>query len=255
MSMEINKIYKGDAYELIKKIEDKSIDLIVTDPPYDIQGIHGAGIMKSRDKGNFSREIKENGLDKGMDFAILDEFIRVLKKINVYIWCNKSMILPLLKYFVEERNCNYEILVWVKDSPIPFCGTHYLCDKEYCLYFWEQGAPVDIPLERAKTVFYTKKNISDKKEYGHPTIKDLQIIKTLIENSSGGGLDTVILDPFIGSGTTAVAAKELGRSFIGFEINEQYYKVAVDRVNGIKQNGQMSLLDTDFEQLDLFKGE
>ena len=59
----------------------------------------------------------------------------------------------------------------------------------------------------------------------------------------------------MGSGTTAVAAKELGRSFIGFEINEEYYKIAIDRVNGIKQNGQMSLLDTDFEQLDLFKGE
>ena len=187
--MELNQIYLGDAYELIKDIPDKSIDLIVTDPPYDIQGIHGAGIMKSRNKGNFSREIEENGLDKGMDFVILDEFIRVLKKINVYIWCNKSMILPLLKYFVEEKQCNYEIIIWAKENPIPFCGTHYLVDKEYCLYFWEQGATIDIPFDRARTVYLSKNNIKDKKDYGHPTIKPLEIIETLIANSSqrGGG--------------------------------------------------------------------
>lgn len=64
-----------------------------------------------------------------------------------------------------------------------------------------------------------------------------------------GGL---VFDPFVGSGTTCVASKELGLDYLGFEINEKYYKVAKDRLNGITQNGQMSLLDTDFEQLDLF---
>lgn len=239
--MELNQIYLGDAYELIKDIPDKSIDLIVTDPPYDIQGIHRAGIMKSRNKGNFSREIEENGLDKGMDFAILDEFIRVLKKINVYIWCNKSMILPLLKYFVEEKQCNYEIIIWAKENPIPFCGTHYLVDKEYCLYFWEQGATIDIPFDRARTVYLSKNNIEDKKDYGHPTIKPLEIIETLIANSSQRG--GVILDPFLGSGTTALAAKHLERNYIGFEINETYYKIAEDRLKGINQKGEMNLFD------------
>ena len=64
---------------------------------------------------------------------------------------------------------------------------------------------------------------------------------------SGGG---VILDTFIGSGTTAVACKELGRNYIGFEINPEYYKIAVDRVNGIsvkdrklKEQGQLDLFD------------
>lgn len=183
-----NNIYLGDAYELIKSVPDKSVDLIITDPPYDIQGIHGSGIMKSRKKGNFSREIEENGLDKGMDFSILDEFVRVLKKINVYIWCNKTMILPLLKYFVEGKQCNYEMIIWTKDSPIPFCGTHYLVDKEYCLYFWEQGATIDIPFERGKTIYFTAKNIADKQDYEHPTIKPLEIIKNFILNSSGGGV-------------------------------------------------------------------
>lgn len=241
MEIEINNIYNVNCYDAIKEIPDKSIDLIVTDPPYDIQGIHGAGIMASRDKGNFSREIKENGLDKGMDYAILDEFVRVLKKINVYIWCNKSMILPLLKYFVDEKKCNYEIIIWAKENPIPFCGTHYLVDKEYCLYFWEQGATIDIPFERARTVYLTKNNIEDKKKFNHPTIKNIDIIENLIRNSCERG--GIVLDPFLGSGTTALAAKHLERNYIGFEINENYYKIAKDRLNGINQKGEMNLFD------------
>ncbi|MBP3713378.1 MAG: site-specific DNA-methyltransferase [Bacilli bacterium] len=247
MEIEINNIYNVNCYDAIKEIPDKSIDLIVTDPPYDIQGIHGAGIMASRDKGNFSREIKENGLDKGMDYAILDEFVRVLKKINVYIWCNKSMILPLLKYFVEEKKCNYEIIIWAKENPIPFCGTHYLVDKEYCLYFWEQGAKIDIPFERARTVYLTKNNIEDKKNFNHPTIKNIEIIENLILNSSEAG--GVVLDPFLGSGTTAVAAKRLNRNYIGFEINPKYYQIAKDRLNDVSQIDRKNI---DEGQLKLF---
>ena len=185
--MKLNEIYLGDAYELIKQIEDKSIDLIVTDPPYDIQGLHGGGIMKTRKAGNFAQELQNDNLDIGIDFKILDEFIRILKKINVYIWCNKTMILPLLKYFVDGKNCNYEILIWAKENPIPFCGTHYLVDKEYCLYFWEQGAEVDIKFERARTVYLTKTNVTDKEKYLHPTVKPIDIIENLIMNSTQRG--------------------------------------------------------------------
>lgn len=71
----------------------------------------------------------------------------------------------------------------------------------------------------------------DKVLYGHPTIKPLEIIKTLIENSSYEG--DLILDPFIGSGTTAVAAKQLNRNFIGFEINKNFYEASKKRLASI----------------------
>lgn len=184
--MELNKIYKGDCYELIKQIEDKSVDLIITDPPYEIEGIHGSGIMKDRygNQWNFANQIKTNNLDKGIDLKILDEWVRVMKKINIYIWCNKSQILDYTDYFVKKLGCNWEMLIWAKENPIAFCGTHYLCDKEYCLYFWETGVENHIPFERAKTVYLSKTNVADKKEYKHPTIKPLELIKNLIENSS-----------------------------------------------------------------------
>ena len=156
-------------------------------------------------------------------------------------------------FFVKEKNCNWEILIWAKKDPIPFCGTHYLVDKEYCLYFWETGATVRIPFDRGRTVFFSGKNLADKKDYKHPTIKPLEIIKTLIENSSNKG--DVVLDTFLGSGTTAVAAKELGRQYIGFEINEDYYKIASDRLSGINQNGQIDIFSACYEQLDLLEEE
>lgn len=252
----LNNIYNGDCYELIKKVDDKSVDLIVTDPPYDIQGIHGSGILKPRNiEGvtSFHKEIESTNLHKGIDLTILDEFVRVMKKVNIYIWCNREQILEYINYFVNVKKCNWEVLIWAKEDPIPFCGTHYLVDKEYCLYFWETGANVYIPFERGKTVYFSRKNIKDKKDYKHPTIKPLEIIKTLILNSSKEG--EVVLDTFLGSGTTCVAAKELNRQFLGFELNETYFQIAQDRLNGITQSGQMSLLDTDFEQLDLFKEE
>ena len=244
MEITPNNIYLGDAYDLIKQLKDHSVDLIITDPPYAIEGIHGSGILKSRPANQQTyNEISESDLDKGIDLKILDDLVRVMKKINIYIWCNKTQIYDYMTYFVKERNCSFEILIWAKENPIPFCGTHYLCDKEYCLYFWEQGAPVSIPYDRARTYFISKTNQDDKKDYGHPTIKPIELIETLIKNSTGGGSNLVVLDPFVGSGTTCLAAKRLGHQWIGFEINEKYYKIAVDRLQGINQRGEMNLFD------------
>ena len=233
-------IIEGDAYKLIKEVADKSIDLIITDPPYDIKGIHGSGIVKNRGV-SFHKELAEKSLDKGLNSVILDDFCRVMKKINIYIWCNKEQIITYLDYFVKEKGCNWELLVWAKEDPIPFCGTHYLVDKEYCLYFWEQGASVKIPYERGKTFFISKKNTFDKKDYGHPTIKPIDIIETLILNSSLEG--GVVLDAFVGSGTTALAAKHTKRNFIGFEIDKDYFNIASDRLRGINKKGELNLFD------------
>ena len=165
---------------------DGSVDLIVTDPPYSIEETNGRGIMKGSDHP-YQRQLESGRFTESIDLSILNEFVRVLKKINVYLWCNKAQIYDYLTFFVKERGCNFEILVWAKQDPIPFCGTHYLQDKEYCLYFWETGAHIKAPFDRARTVFLTKKNVEDKKKYGHPTIKPEAIIENLILNSCGGG--------------------------------------------------------------------
>ena len=78
---------QGDCYEIIKTIADKSIDLIITDPPYEIKGLHtGTGILKDRSKSlnHYVNQMMSTNLDKGIELSILDEFVRILKKIYIY---------------------------------------------------------------------------------------------------------------------------------------------------------------------------
>ena len=79
----------------------------------------------------------------------------------------------------------------------------------------------------------------DKGNFEHPTIKPLEFVKNHIINSTGEG--DIVLDPFCGSGTTCVAAKELGRQYIGIEIDPKYAKIAEDRLNGITASGQIGM--------------
>ena len=107
----------------------------------------------------------------------------------------------------------------------------------------------DPPYERARTYFVSKTNVADKKDYGHPTCKLTDLLEILIKNSTGRGLENeyVVFDPFLGSGTTCIAAKHCGCKYIGFEINEKYYNIAKDRLQGINQKGELNLFDIDYE--------
>lgn len=105
-------------------------------------------------------------------------------------------------------------------------------DTEYYLFFREKGVFVGGSPKTKATYYITPTNKGDKLKYKHPTIKPLHIIKNFIINSSTEG--DIVLDPYIGSGTTAVAAKELKRHYIGIEKEEKYCKIANDRLK-IKQ--------------------
>lgn len=242
--MNINKIHLGDCYELIKEIPDKSIDLVYTDIPY-LMHTDGGGLGGSRPV--YQGQLKE--FDDGIDYKLLDEFCRVCKKIYCYIWCSKDQILDIGNYF-KSKGCSFNILVWCKTNPTPFANNTFLPDIEYCLVCREDGTKLNDGMELKSKWYIHKTNVADKKEYKHPTIKPLELVKKHILHSSQP--NDIVLDPFMGSGTTAVACKETGRNFIGFEINEEYHKIATDRLNGISANGQMSLLDTDFDNIDLF---
>jgi DNA modification methylase len=218
------ELYNADCYEKLKDIPDGSVDLVIIDPPYDIHAGFGGGIMKGPDK-EYLNQIK--GMSTGFSGEILKELCRVMKKINCYIFCSRKQILPLVEFFTG-LSCNWELLVWCKSNPVPACCNKYLSDKEYILFFREKGVKVLGSFETKRTYYITPLNQKDKKLYGHPTIKPLNIVKNLITNSSRRG--GVILDCFMGSGTTGVAAKELGRSFIGIELDEKYYKIAEKRI-------------------------
>lgn len=240
----INTITLGDSYELIKKIPNNSIDLVIIDPPYYFQS-GGLGIFRDR-HSRFLDEIEDKKLNNNFDLSILGELCRVMKVINIYIWCNKAQIHQYLDYF-ENKNCSNEFIIWEKINPIPLINNTYVNDKEYCLLFRELGkTKLHGDYSTRKTVYKTSCNKSDKDKFKHPTIKPINIIKNLIINSSNEG--DLILDCFSGSGTTCVAAKELNRQFVGIEIDPKYHKISLDRLNGVLANGQISF-DTDISKL------
>lgn len=226
---EYNKIYNVDSYKAIKEIPDKSIDLIYTDIPYLLEGNGGGSSRVANAINKMDEELTD--IKNGIDYSILDEFVRIQPHIYIYIWCSKLQILDLLNYFVTEHKCRFEILTWHKTNPIPSCNGKWLSDTEYCLVFKEAGTPKYNDGYENKFKYYVSSiNAKDKKMYGHPTIKPLELVERHLKHSCKK--DMVVFDPFVGSGTTAVACKELGINYLGFELNKEYYEIAVNRLNG-----------------------
>ena len=217
-------LWNGDCLEVMKQIPDGSVDLVVTDPPYLIE-TSGAGIYKQADK-QYVKEL--NGIKDGFSEKVLDELCRLMRKINIYIFCSQKQIIPLLDYFVEKKKCNWNLLTWHKTNPVPACGNKYLTDTEYILFFREKGVKIGGEYKTKFTYYVTPLNTADKKLYGHPTIKPVDILQNLILNSSSPG--DVVLDPFMGSGSTGIACNNTGRNFIGIELDKGYFDTAKARM-------------------------
>lgn len=222
------KILHGDCLELLKTIPDNSVDLVITDPPYQFETQGGGAFGKAKVFGETAP------IADGFDLQVLDECLRVLKKTNIYIWCSRAQLPMYFEYFVKDRLCNFNILTWHKRNIMPACGNKYISDTEYCLFFREKGVKVYGTADTKKTYYVTTTNKADKDKWQHPTIKPEFIIENLVINSSIRG--GVVLDPFMGSGTTGVACKKLGRNFIGMELEQQWYDIAQKRIEQTGQN-------------------
>ena len=227
--MTIDKIYNEDCLEGIRKIESHSVALIVTDPPYELQQ-HGekAGSAFGQKGRDYHKGIDH--LQTGISDEMLREMLRVCINPNMYIFCSKDQ-LPQLLNFALQNKLSYDLLTWHKTNPVPTCNNKYLSDTEY-IVFMRKGANIYGSYESKRKYFITATNTEDKKAWGHPTPKPVQIVRTLIENSSKEG--DLILDPYMGSASTAVAAMQSGRHFIGFEIDKGYFDKACERIEVAK---------------------
>ena len=231
---------QGDCLAIMKDIPDKSIDLIVTDPPYDVSVTGGGGTINKVKKLNKSLEdLVEANITNGYDIEILgEEFMRVMKEPNIYLWCNKIQIPEYFKFYVDKHKCKFDIICWHKTNALPTYSNKYLSDTEYLLYFRKgKGKCFPKSYEDAKTYYIAPINHKDKEKYKHPTIKPLDITGKLIRNSSNE--NDVVLDPFMGSGTTGVACKELHRNFIGIELDKKYFEIAKKRIEETKRESQL----------------
>lgn len=217
----VNQIIHGDCFEEIKKLPDNSVDLIITDPPYMMDSEGGGGCFGSK-KRIYRKDMANAKLNDSYDMDIFKEFVRVLKKVNIYIFCNKNQIASIASWF---KDYNVDLLVYHKQNPIPTVNNKYLSDLEYIFFIREEGVELFGGYHSKSKLFSSK---ITKREFDHPTIKPLALIKKFVQNSSKEG--DVVFDPFLGSGTTALAAKMIKRKYIGMEINKDFYDIAIKRL-------------------------
>lgn len=200
----INQIICGDCLEIMKGMPDKCVDLVLTDPPYGI-GIDG------------SDESIQNG-------------VQIRKK---YEWGGWDKSIPSKEYFME-------ILRISKNQVI--CGANYF--NEYLpqghkgWVFWykaqkgltmSDGEIIYTSFDVPTRIFILHRTHLWQENPQHPTQKPIELIKYLVNSFSKE--NDIILDPFLGSGTTAVAAKQLHRNFIGIEISQKYCDIANARLS------------------------
>jgi len=197
---------------------------VVTDPPYLIDAPSGAKVQTMR--RDYLDEIYRNGLDVGADLS------RLFVAPHVISFCNKKQIAQYI-FEAEARDYVWTLLTWNKTNPTPFAKNNYLPDTEYIFHMWK-GVSVRGDYSTKKRWFLTD---VEKNDFGHPTVKPLSIIKTLVGNSSDA--DQTIADPFMGSGTTGVAAVQMGRDFIGIEREPKYFDIACRRIEQAQRQGDL----------------
>ncbi len=209
----INKIFQENCLEFMKKLPDKSVDLVLTDPPYGI-GEHGGNKnrygMASKIKGfkapkNYP---KSNWDSKIPSKEYFDQIFRVSK--NQVIFGMNYFSLPSTSCFVfwHKKGTNKTSFA---DGELIY--TSFKSSAKYFKYDW---------------IGFGYLNNPDKEKKQHPTQKPQALMRYLLNQFSKEG--DIILDPFAGSGSTCVASKELKRNFIGIEISPEYCRIAEDRL-------------------------
>ena len=222
------QLYNEDCIEVLKRIPDKSVDMILTDPPYEFEN-HGGGKSELA-KRNLCKNTDDfvgfmsNGFN--MD-SVFSEFLRVCKIPNIYIFCSNAQISKTMSFF-EQRDLQTTLLVWNKTNPIPFCNGKYLSDLEFIVYVHGKGATFNnnTPFEY-KHKLYSSSTVS-KKNRLHTAQKPIELLTQYIKLSSNE--NNTILDCFMGSGSTGVACIKNNRNFIGIEIDKNYFNVAKERI-------------------------
>ena len=246
------KLYNDDCLKVLKDIPDESIDLVCTDCPYHIvqggctsglagnlSGVLNYDYLTGTDNTGFTRQGKLFKYNNIEFEEWLPEIYRVLKQdTHCYIMIN-ARNLAELQTKAEKVGFKFQnILIWFKNNAIP--NRYYLNAYEMILML-RKGKAKNINNLSTKNVLQINNIIGHKK---HPTEKPVGLMKILIENSTVGG--DLVLDPFMGSGSTGVACKELDRDFIGIEIDEKYYKIAEARINNkneILNKNELTIFD------------
>lgn len=231
-------IFNADCIDSLKKLPDNSVDLILTDPPYNL-GLfmhkRGTNLQKMRENHFAYSGWDDLEFDKWKEEMdrFLGECNRVLKTKGALIIFMSIIKVETIINLAEKHHFYYKTVgTWHKKNPMPRnMNLHFLNSTESWLYFINEGTtgtfnnngkPVHDFVETSTI------SASERKLGKHPTQKPVALMEHFIKLLSNPG-DTV-LDPFMGSGSTGVAALNAKRNFIGIELNEEYFNLAYKRI-------------------------
>jgi len=213
----------------MKRIEDNSIDLCITDSPFKLNKTTGSMTSSSKQdkwQGNLVAGDKSANIKNDIKFSDwLPDVYRVLKpQSHFYTFVNDKNVQDMLNEAEKVGFRLHNILVWHKNNKTP--NRWYMKDCEFILFFHKgKSFPIN---DLGCSQYFEVRNINGKDKL-HPTQKPTEIIDKLILNSSKE--NDIVLDLFMGSGSTAVACINTNRKYIGFELEKKYCDIAVERVN------------------------
>lgn len=223
---------QGSCFDKLKEIPSNSVELVLIDPPYEISRDtnFAKGALKGTDVDRFRLSMDFGDWDNnftGLDIAI-KECYRILKKGGTLIcFYDLWKITTLKEYFDKAKFKQIRFIEWLKTNPVPLNSKlNYLTNSREIAITGVKGSKPTFHSEYDNGIYHYP--ICHEKDRFHPTQKPLALIEELINKHSNEG-DTVV-DCFMGSGTTGVAAKKLNRNFIDIELNEEYFIKAKERI-------------------------
>ena len=227
------KLINGNCLDTLKNIPNESIDLIVTDPPYPTTSRGNAGNsggMLQKDINKKGKVFTHNNINC-KEYA--PEFYRLLKDgSHCYVMTNHINLIDMLNTFTDVGFHFIKSLIWNKGNKI--MGQYYMSQYEYILFFRKgKGKKINncgtsdiLSISNKKTKDKNGKNI-------HDTEKPVELMEVLVNNSSQE--NELVLDPFMGVGSTGIACIKNKRNFIGIELDENYFNIAKERIEEIEE--------------------
>ena len=211
-------LFHADCLDIMKEMDDNSVDFTLTDIPYDAVNRDSNG-LRNLNKGN-------------ADIITFDlnEFLKQVYRVtsnSICIFCGKEQFSQIYQFFANIGKGTVRPIIWEKTNPSPMNGQYiYLSGVEMGVWYKKQGAKT-FNAHCKNSVFHYPNGRSKL----HTTEKNHDLLKDLIQDNSNEG--QVIFDPCCGSVAHCLVAKELNRKYIGIELDDKYFNIAADRMKGM----------------------
>ncbi|MBL1422449.1 MAG: site-specific DNA-methyltransferase [Alphaproteobacteria bacterium] len=214
-------LYFGDNLEVMRSVKPP-IDTLIADHPYKMNTSGGG---KFRAERSNLEDITAAGLDGHFDIEVYHYAMKLgcLSLVCFFNWQQEATISAFFNHGHFFRN---SLNFWDKTNASPMCNGAYQSHVEYFRHGWREGFRMkNRPLGDMKKVFTSA---NGKSEFDHPTVKPIDLMCKIVRNASHRG--QLVIDPYMGTGSTGVACVQLGRRFVGIEHNRKFFDIAVGRL-------------------------